>query len=249
MTKEEFRVWRERFGLTQGSIAQKFGVSRNTIQNWESGLTPLPNMIEGACQVWEDRLKKEMAEIGPVTLFYADGPMFIDPYGPRRRVASLKQEPFPTNAAALARVQRLWGHPDFHGPFIIEKSGAPLWNQIELLRVVDGNDKGAPTLFNTIMKLAAYVKENSHLHVRSGPRTATIAEQQEAKVLTEEIAAELEELAAEVPAGSVQYQDVEALLSKLHALGFYPPNRMVGDIAHAAHGNELAASVNASPFQ
>jgi hypothetical protein len=189
-------------------------------------------------------LKKEMAEIGPVTLIYADAPMFIDPYGPRRRVASLRQEPYPTNAAALARVQHLWGREDFHGPFVIEKSGAPLWNQVELLRVVDGNDKGAPTLFNTITKLAAYVRTNAHLHARTGTRTASLAEQQEGKVLTEEIASKLDELAAQVPKGSVRYAHVEALLSRLHGLGFYPPNRMIGDIAHAAHGNELAAAVD-----
>jgi hypothetical protein len=30
----------------------------------------------------------------------------------------LKQEPFPTNAAALARVMALWSQPEFHGPFV-----------------------------------------------------------------------------------------------------------------------------------
>jgi hypothetical protein len=181
-----------------------------------------------------------MADIGPVTLIYADGPMFVDPYGPRRRIASLRQEPYPTNAAALARVQRLWGREDFHGPLIIEKSGEPLWNQVELLRVVDGSDKGAPTLFNTITKLAEYVRSNSHLHARSGARLSTPKEQRESKILTEQIADQLEALAGEVPERSVRYGEVEALLSRLHALGFYPTNRLVGDIAHAAQGNEIA---------
>jgi len=134
--------------------------SRNTIQNWETGATPLPSTIEGACTVWEGRLKKEMPDIGPLTLIYADGPMSIDPYRPRR-MATLKREAFPTNAAALARVQRLWGRDDFDGPFIIEKSGA-----VELMRVVDGSDKGAPTQANTIRKVAAYVRANSHLRAR-----------------------------------------------------------------------------------
>jgi hypothetical protein len=54
-----------------------------------------------ACSVWDDWLKKEMAALGPVALIYSDAPMFIDPYLPRGRMAMLKQEPYPTNAAAL----------------------------------------------------------------------------------------------------------------------------------------------------
>ena len=105
MTKQEFREWRERFGLTQDDLAKRFGVTRNTVQNWESGPSALPGTLGDACKVWEDRLRKEIAEIGPVTLCYTDGPMFIDPYGPRRKLAMLQQEPYPTNAAALARVK------------------------------------------------------------------------------------------------------------------------------------------------
>ena len=82
MTKEEFRAWRERFGLTQGDVAARYNLSRNTIQNWETGVTALPSTVEGACVVWEDRLKKELAALGPVTLIYSDAPMFIDPYRP-----------------------------------------------------------------------------------------------------------------------------------------------------------------------
>jgi transcriptional regulator with XRE-family HTH domain len=242
MNREEFRTWREKFGLTQPEAATKFGVSRNTIQNWETGATPLPQTIEGACEVWEDRLKKGMAEIGPVTLIYANGPLFIDAYGPSRPRASMTQEAYPTNAAALARVQKLWGGPDFHGPFIIEKSGKPLWNQVELLRVVDGSNKDAPTLFNTITRFAEYVRENSHLHARDGARTWTGAEREKAKVLTEQIADELDLLASKAPDGTVRYEDVEALVLRLRAIGFYPTNRIIGDIAHAVQGNEIAAA-------
>jgi transcriptional regulator with XRE-family HTH domain len=242
MTKEEFRAWREKFGLSQGDVAGRFNLSRNTIQNWEAGTTALPSTLEGACAVWEDRLKKEMAEIGPLTLFYADGPMFIDPYRPRGyRTASLKQEPYPTNAAALARVQYLWSRDDFHGPFIIEKSGVPLWNQVELMRVVSGDDKGAPTLANTIRKVSTYARTNSHVHARDGARTSTEEERADAKRLTENIADELDVLAA-AEHGAVGYGEFEKLLSRLHALGFYPPNKLVSDVAHAAHGIELAAA-------
>lgn len=192
--------------------------------------------------MWEDRLKKEMAEIGPLTLFYTDAPMFVDPYRPRGRTAMLRQEPFPTNAAALARVQHLWGREGFHDPFIIEKSGAPLWNQVELMRVVDGSDKGAPTFTNTIRKVAEYVRTNSQFHVRSGPKMATAKEMQKTKAMIEAVADEMDALAVRIPEGGVGYPDFDALLSRLHNFGFYPTNKLVGDVAHAAHGIELAAA-------
>lgn len=242
MTREEFRKWRERFGLSQGDIAARFNLSRNTIQNWESGVSPLPSTLEGACAVWEDRLKKEMAEIGPLTLFYADGPMFVDPYRPRGRTATLQQEPFPTNAAALARVQHLWGREGFHGPFIIEKSGTPLWNQVELMRVVDGSDKGAPTLANTIRKVAEYARTNAQFHVRGGPKIPSEKEMQKTKAMIEAVADEMDALAVQVHDGGRGYLNFEALLSQLHDLGFYPTNKLVSDVAHAAHGVELAAT-------
>ena len=130
MNSVEFRKWRESFGLTQHEIAKRLGVSRSTIQNWESDATALPSMIDDACAVWSDRLKKEQADLGPVTLCYADGPMWVDAYRPRNRLAMMQTEPFcKTNSAALARVRMLWNNENVHGPFVMEKSGGPLWNQ------------------------------------------------------------------------------------------------------------------------
>ncbi len=246
MNKEDFRGWREKYGLSQGDVAKQFGVTRNTIQNWETGATPLPQTIEGACTVWEDRLKKEQADLGPLTLIYADGPMFIDPYRPRR-MAMLQHEPFLTNAAALARVQKLWGREGFHGPFIIEKSGEPLWNQVELMRVVDGSDKNAPTLANTIMKVAEYAHANSHVHARDGAMVATAKDHNSVKKQIEQIADTLKALAVRAGDGGVGYRDFEALLSRLHSLGFFPPNKLVSDVACAAHGNKMADDTIVEP--
>ena len=90
MTPQELRTWRERFGLTQGELTKRLSVTCNTIPNWENGTTALPGMLDQACTVWEDRLKKEMTELGPVTLRYADGPMWIDVYRPCSRAPLLK---------------------------------------------------------------------------------------------------------------------------------------------------------------
>jgi DNA-binding XRE family transcriptional regulator len=242
MNKEEFRAWRERFGLTQGDIGSRFGVTRNTVQNWEYGVTALPDVVEDLCKVWGDRLKKEIADLGPVTLCYADAPMFIQPFGPRHRPAMLKQESYPTNAAAIARVKHMWGRPDFCGPFITEQGGGFLWNEVELARVVDGSDKGAPTVRNTISKLATYVNENTTAFARA-PRSLTRAEAENRARQIAAIGEKLAQLADEAEQRVVTYSEFEALLEALHKLGFHPLERHVGSVAHAIQGEQVARSV------
>jgi DNA-binding transcriptional regulator YiaG len=238
MTPSELRTWRERFGLTQSELAKRLSVTRNTIQNWENGTTALPGMLDQACAVWEDRLNKEMADLGPVTLCYADGPMWVDAYRPRNRLPSLQLEPYPTNSAALARVSEIWGQEGVHGPFITDESGNPVWNQVELARVVDGSDDGAPTVRNTIRRLANYILENSSVFVR-GVRAPTVEEVQAKASEIRETGEALLQLAAESNERRVTYEEFEVLLKRLHALGSFPTNRQVSDVAHAIHGEEI----------
>jgi hypothetical protein len=115
----------------------------------------------------------------------------------------LQQEPYATNAAALARVRVLWGRPDFHRPFIIEKDHRPLWKQVELMRVVDGSDRGAPTVRNTIAKVAKYVLANSEASARDGRRMLTPAKAKEHKEKVEAVGRELNKLAEEAEDGTV----------------------------------------------
>jgi hypothetical protein len=192
--------------------------------------------------VWGDRLRKEVAGIGPVTLCYTDGPMFVDPYGPRRKMAMLQQEAYPTNAAALARVRIIWGRPDVHGPFIMEKSGETLWNQVELMRVVDGTDKGAPTVRNTIAKIVGYVRENPAAFAR-GPRHPSAIRVEERTRDICAVAEELDRLAGESERRTVNYAEFETLLERLRKLAFYPTTRQVSDVSHAIMGEEVARAV------
>ena len=37
----------------------------------------------------------------------------------------------------------------------------------------------------------------------------------------------------------MSYEEFEVLLKHLHALGSYPTNRQVSDVAHAIHGEEI----------
>src|SRR5258708_16625372 len=98
MKASDFRDWRKRVGLTQSEAGAKLGVSRGTVQNWETEVNAIPSIVETGCRIWEEQLRRIRPDLGPVTLVYADAPMFIDPYGPPRRIAMMKQQPHPTNA-------------------------------------------------------------------------------------------------------------------------------------------------------
>jgi transcriptional regulator with XRE-family HTH domain len=234
MDNEEFRAWRHRVGLTQQEAADRLGVSRTAVQNWEGGVTPIPAVVEMSCQVWEDRLRQEDPKLGPVTLVYADGPMFIQAYAPQRRLAMMRQEPYPTNAAALGRVLELWGRDDFHNPFVLDEGGRPIWNAIELSRVVGGDDKAAPTparwRANAIRALADHFRSTSGISVRSGPGMLSPADAAELQRRIEGLAAEIDTLAAD---SDVTYEQVEGVLMKLRMLGKHAPMQLVSDVALA----------------
>jgi len=228
-----FKDWRERVGLTQQQVADKLNVTRTTIQNWEGAATPIPQAVDMSCEIWEGRLKQEDPNRGPVTLVYSDGPMFLDPYGPRRRPAMMRQEAYPTNTAALARVEQLWGRRDFHNPFIIEQSGEPLWNVVELGRVVDGQDAAAPTLVKLLKTIAGDIRASSTIFAR-GPKSLTPAEAKTRQLAIEAQADELDRIAASGLQAIIGDQRlIEDVFSRLIALGTRAPDSLVSNVHQA----------------
>jgi len=209
-------------------------VTRTTIQNWEVSAGPLPPMAEMAVEVWDARLRQENPHVGPVTLIYADGPMFVDPYGPRRRPAMMQQESYPSNAMALARVQELWGGANFHNPFIIERDGAPVWNAVELQRVVAGADPRAPILLNLLRMIAQSIRANSSISVRSGARSLSPAEVQARQQAIEAQADVLDGIADSGLDAAIDRQlEIEAAFKRLLDLGTRAPNDLVSGVADA----------------
>lgn len=234
MTGSQFKAWRESHGLTQIQIAEKFKVTRTTIQNWEATPGLIPPLASMAASIWDARMRQENPLLGPVTLIYSDGPMFLDPYGPRRRPAMMQQEPYPSNAMALARVQELWGNDSFHNPFVIEKDGSPVWNAVELGRVVSGEDSGAPTLINLLRISARSIRDNSSVFVRNGPRSLTLAETKKRQNAIEAQADALDEIAnAGLDAVIDGQAQIEAAFKRLLDLGTRAPDALVSGVHHA----------------
>jgi len=209
-------------------------VTRTTIQNWEATPGVVPPAANMAAFVLDARLKQESPLRGPVTLIYADSPMFVDPYGPRHRPAMMQQEAYPSNVMALARVQALWGRDDFCNPFIIEKDGSPIWNAVELGRIANGTDTDAPVLINLLRKAAQSIRENAHIFVRSGARAMTPDETKQRQGAIDAQADALDEIANAGLVGAVErYVQIEAVFKRLLDLGTRAPDDLVSSVYHA----------------
>lgn len=130
MSPEEFKQWRNLVQLTQVVAGEVLGVSRITIQNWESGAVKIPVAVEAACELHVRRWKMR-SEFGPVTLTYFDSPLWQPTYGPIA-IPKVSRELYPTNAAALDRVCELSGTSGVHNLLIVAESGEVLWNSVQL---------------------------------------------------------------------------------------------------------------------
>jgi len=128
----EFLKWRRTLRYTQEEAAEKLGVNRGTIQNWERGVRRIPKAIELACPELTRR-RKQRPEFGAVCLVYAEAPVCQQPDDPSR-CALLQRELYSTNDVAILRALQLLDTPNFINPFIIEKDGGIVWTTIELLR-------------------------------------------------------------------------------------------------------------------
>ena len=236
MNGPDFKAWRAGFDLTQADVAGHFGVTRTTVQNWEALPGPLPNAVDYGLQLWTRTLRQAQPLRGPVTLNYSDGPMFIQPFGPRRAPALLHQETHPNNAAVLARVQVLAGADGMFNPFVLEDGARDLWNIVELQRVMDGDDANAPTLPNMVRRLAAGVRADAPYYVRNGARMATPAEQDKRMRDLEALAAVLDDISAGTMQAVVARQgEIEGIMRQVQTLGMRLRDDLVSGIAAALH--------------
>jgi hypothetical protein len=234
MIGDEFKAWRENFGLTQSALADRVKVSRTTVQSWENTEGELPQAAANIHQIWDRRLKQESPLRGPLTLVYASAPMFVDPYRPQTHPAMMIQEPYPNNAAALARVQQLAGRVDFHTPFILENDKQDVWNAVELERVANGEDHQAPTLQNLLFEISQDVREGARFYVRTGDKSPTPSQRLAQQGKIHELAEELYQLSSQALADIVASGlRIEEIFKELLMLGTKAPDDMVSAVHFA----------------
>jgi transcriptional regulator with XRE-family HTH domain len=132
MSPTELKEWRKTLGYTQVEAAEKLGVSRVTVQNWEGGATPIPPALQSHCAELERRWKQRKLEYGPVALLYCDGPMTQPLWGPGR-IPMMYREPWRTMKEALERACELTGFDKFQHALIVDEK-ITIWGSSELAR-------------------------------------------------------------------------------------------------------------------
>jgi transcriptional regulator with XRE-family HTH domain len=131
----QLKAWRKQLRYSQSKAGEKLGLSRATIQNWESKRVPIPYAVELACMELTRRWKQR-PEFGPVTLVYPDSPLWqeaCDPY----HFAVLHCEHFPNNLAAIEQACRFVRMPNFIQPLIIDEDGTVIWSGQDLISECD----------------------------------------------------------------------------------------------------------------
>jgi transcriptional regulator with XRE-family HTH domain len=127
----DLKKWRRALGYSQVDAAEMLGVSRGAIQHWESERTPVPTVVELACDELT-RQWKQRPDFGPVVLIYSDELMWPEPDCPSR-VLCLQREWFASNEASILRARRLKETPNFVGAFVADQHGFIIRNTSELL--------------------------------------------------------------------------------------------------------------------
>lgn len=130
MDNWEFLKWRRTLGYTQSQLADRLGVNRGTIQNWERGATKVSKMAELACEELTRRRKQEPS-FGPVTLLCTDAPLRAK-FG--QQAAVLRCATFPNNGEAFKEAAQWIGNSQSLWAIIIDSHGAAVWAGEDVFR-------------------------------------------------------------------------------------------------------------------
>jgi DNA-binding transcriptional regulator YiaG len=57
MTPEQLKEFREKYHLSQGQLAEKLKVARNTVSRWEIGSIKIPEIVDLALQTVEREIE------------------------------------------------------------------------------------------------------------------------------------------------------------------------------------------------
>jgi DNA-binding XRE family transcriptional regulator len=136
----EFKKWRKKIGYTQVEAGKKLGLGRAAVQIWENEIRPIPFAVELACQeLW--RHWKQRPEFGPVTLLYADDPVWQQGAAPGG-VLLLQSERYANNENAIKRAVWLRETLILVTPLIVDDDGYVVWSGPELLRECEARKEG-----------------------------------------------------------------------------------------------------------
>src|SRR6266851_2176538 len=142
----DFKKWRRKLKYSQFQAAEELGLSRGAVQHWEKETVRISEVVELACEELTRRWKQR-PQFGPVTLIYADQPVWPGPDQPSCKLF-VQCELYANNAAALQRACWLQETRAFIDPLIVAENGEFVWAAPELLRECDRRSEDAKAIRN-----------------------------------------------------------------------------------------------------
>jgi transcriptional regulator with XRE-family HTH domain len=142
MDSWDLKKWRKRLGCNQFEAAEKLGVHRGAVQNWECEVRQVPKAVELACEELS-RLAKRQPDFGPVWLAYTDGPL-LQHSEEVYQVSLLGCESYPTNKAAIHQACRSSGDPLFIAPLIFGDDGSIIWDTPAVIEECNKRRRSSP---------------------------------------------------------------------------------------------------------
>ena len=141
MTPEDFTAWRVRIGFTKEAAAKRFGQSRFTIQNWESGASAMPFFVDEVARMIEREVRQAKDDF-PVRLAYTKTDLWSD-----GGMNYVQVEEFPRNSLMLRRVKELVGAGTFYLATAVDQKNPDIviWHHEELVKEVS-NPRTAPVV-------------------------------------------------------------------------------------------------------
>jgi DNA-binding XRE family transcriptional regulator len=126
----DLKKWRKKHAFNQFEAAEKLGINRGGLQNWEREVRPISRAVELACQEIT-RLSQQRPDFGPVIFVCADGSILQQSDEPRC-VALLRCDRHPNNEAAIEEAIRLRLDPLLVNAFILSEDGSVIWESWEI---------------------------------------------------------------------------------------------------------------------
>jgi transcriptional regulator with XRE-family HTH domain len=67
MIGEDLKIWRKKWGITQGKLARLLGTYQETISRWERDKRGIPSHLNLALEALEHRMKSEGGKNGTIS--------------------------------------------------------------------------------------------------------------------------------------------------------------------------------------